>query len=107
MAGVDAKGGEIAIHGWQETAGDYIRWAETFELLGAGCLLYTNVDVEGLQQGVAIGPVRILFPGSTSRLSLPVECPGVRMLLHCGMPGRMARYSVRRCTAERLTFQRH
>ena len=24
MAGVDAKGGEVAIHGWQETAGDYI-----------------------------------------------------------------------------------
>ena len=107
MAGVDAKDGEIAIQGWQETAGDYIRWAETFELLGAGCLLYTNVDVEGLQQGVAIGPVRILFPESTYRLSLPVAYPDVRILLHSGRPGRMAQCSARRCTAERLTFQRH
>ena len=72
MAGVDAKGGEIATHGWQETAGDYIRWAETFELLGAGCLLYTNVDVEGLQQGVAIGPVRNLI----SRVHVPVVVAG-------------------------------
>jgi phosphoribosylformimino-5-aminoimidazole carboxamide ribotide isomerase len=61
MAGVDARGGEVAIHGWQETAGDYIGWAEQFEKLGAGTLLYTNVDVEGLQRGVAIEPVRRLI----------------------------------------------
>ena len=24
MPGVDAKGGQIAVHGWQETAGDYL-----------------------------------------------------------------------------------
>jgi len=61
MAGVDAKGGMVAIHGWQETAGDYIGWAKTFESLGAGSLLYTNVDVEGLQKGIAAGPVRQLI----------------------------------------------
>lgn len=61
MAGVDAKGGEVAIHGWQETAGDYITWAQRFEALGAGYLLYTNVDVEGLQGGIAAGPVRRLI----------------------------------------------
>src|SRR5208283_2659913 len=26
MAGVDARGGNVAIHGWQETAGNYISW---------------------------------------------------------------------------------
>ncbi|MEI6842199.1 MAG: HisA/HisF-related TIM barrel protein, partial [Methanomicrobiales archaeon] len=31
MAGVDARGGEIAIEGWQTTAGDYLHWAERFE----------------------------------------------------------------------------
>ncbi|MGA9086583.1 MAG: 1-(5-phosphoribosyl)-5-[(5-phosphoribosylamino)methylideneamino]imidazole-4-carboxamide isomerase [Methanoregula sp.] len=72
MAGVDAKGGEVAIHGWQETAGDYISWAETFEKLGTGFLLYTNVDVEGLQQGVAIEPVRELI----SRVHVPVIVAG-------------------------------
>lgn len=61
MAGVDAKGGEVAIHGWQETAGDYITWAQRFEALGAGYLLYTNVDVEGLQGGIAAEPVRRLI----------------------------------------------
>jgi phosphoribosylformimino-5-aminoimidazole carboxamide ribotide isomerase len=61
MAGVDAKGGQVAVHGWQETAGDYIRWAQRFEELGAGSLLYTNVDVEGLQQGVRFEPVAKLI----------------------------------------------
>jgi phosphoribosylformimino-5-aminoimidazole carboxamide ribotide isomerase len=61
MAGVDAKGGQIAVHGWQETAGDYLEWARRFEELGAGSLLYTNVDVEGLQQGVRFEPVRHLI----------------------------------------------
>ena len=61
MAGVDAKGGQIAVQGWQETAGDYLEWAQRFEVLGAGSLLYTNVDVEGLQQGVRFEPVRHLI----------------------------------------------
>ncbi len=72
MAGVDARGGNVAICGWQETAGDYLSWAETFERLGAGSLLYTNVDVEGLQQGVAIGPVRDLI----ARVQVPVVVAG-------------------------------
>lgn len=61
MAGVDAKGSQIAVHGWQETAGNYLDWAKRFEELGAGSLLYTNVDVEGLQQGVVFEPVRRLI----------------------------------------------
>jgi phosphoribosylformimino-5-aminoimidazole carboxamide ribotide isomerase len=61
MAGVDAKGGQIAVHGWQENAGNYLDWAQRFEELGAGSLLYTNVDVEGLQQGVVFEPVRHLI----------------------------------------------
>jgi len=61
MAGVDAKGGQIAVHGWQETAGNYLDWAKRFEELGAGSLLYTNVDVEGLQQGVVFEPVKLLI----------------------------------------------
>jgi phosphoribosylformimino-5-aminoimidazole carboxamide ribotide isomerase len=72
MAGVDAKSGQVAIRGWQETAGDYLGWAEKFEELGAGSLLFTNVDVEGLQQGVEIGPVRRLI----SRVHVPVVVAG-------------------------------
>jgi phosphoribosylformimino-5-aminoimidazole carboxamide ribotide isomerase len=60
MAGVDARGGNIAIEGWEKTAGDYLAWAAQFEALGAGGLLYTNVDVEGLQAGVMYPPVKAL-----------------------------------------------
>ena len=72
MAGVDARGGQVAIHGWQETAGDYIGWARTFEQFGAGFLLYTNVDVEGLQKGIAADPVRRLIDST----SIPVVVAG-------------------------------
>ena len=72
MAGVDARGGQIAVHGWQETAGDYLAWARRFEELGAGSLLYTNVDVEGLQQGVRFGPVRKLI----DHVHIPVVVAG-------------------------------
>jgi phosphoribosylformimino-5-aminoimidazole carboxamide ribotide isomerase len=72
MAGVDAKGGQIAVHGWQETAGDYLEWARRFEELGAGSLLYTNVDVEGLQQGVRFEPVRHLI----NHVHIPVVVAG-------------------------------
>jgi len=72
MAGVDAKGGQIAVHGWQETAGNYLVWARHFEELGAGSLLYTNVDVEGLQQGVRFEPVRQLIDSVT----IPVVVAG-------------------------------
>jgi len=72
MAGVDARGGQIAVHGWQETAGDYLGWAVRFEELGAGALLYTNVDVEGLQQGVRFGPVKSLI----DRVKIPVVVAG-------------------------------
>jgi len=72
MPGVDARGGQIAIHGWQDTAGDYLDWAERFEALGAGSLLYTNVDVEGLQQGVRLEPVKRLI----DRIAIPVVVAG-------------------------------
>jgi phosphoribosylformimino-5-aminoimidazole carboxamide ribotide isomerase len=72
MAGVDAKGGQIAVHGWLETAGDYVAWARRFEELGAGSLLYTNVDVEGLQKGVRFEPVRKLI----DQVHIPVVVAG-------------------------------
>jgi phosphoribosylformimino-5-aminoimidazole carboxamide ribotide isomerase len=72
MAGVDARGSEIAIEGWQKGGGDYLEWASKFEEHGAGSLLYTNVDVEGLCQGVLLDPVSRLL----SRTRLPVTVAG-------------------------------
>jgi phosphoribosylformimino-5-aminoimidazole carboxamide ribotide isomerase len=61
MAGVDAREGQITIEGWQKTAGDYLSWARKFEQLGAGSLLFTNVDVEGLEKGVRYPPIKALL----------------------------------------------
>ena len=72
MAGVDARAGEVMIEGWERPAGGYLSWAERFESLGAGSLLYTNVDVEGLQQGIAIEPVTELL----HRVKVPVVVSG-------------------------------
>jgi phosphoribosylformimino-5-aminoimidazole carboxamide ribotide isomerase len=72
MAGVDARDGQIAVEGWQQTRGDYCAWATRFEEQGAGSLLYTNVDVEGLQQGIRLKPVRDLI----STVSIPVIVAG-------------------------------
>ncbi|HDQ07625.1 MAG TPA: 1-(5-phosphoribosyl)-5-[(5-phosphoribosylamino)methylideneamino]imidazole-4-carboxamide isomerase [Methanoculleus sp.] len=60
MAGVDARDGQVVVRGWEELAGDYIEWARRFEALGAGSLLFTNVNVEGLQRGIDPEPVRRL-----------------------------------------------
>lgn len=72
MAGIDARAGEVMIEGWERPAGSYLSWAERFEELGAGSLLYTNVDVEGLQQGIAIEPVAELL----RRAGVPVVVSG-------------------------------
>ncbi len=100
MAGVDAKGGQIAVHGWQVTAGDYLDWARRFEELGAGSLLYTNVDVEGLQQGVQFKPVKRLI----DHVHIPVVVAGgvsARSDI-AGLPGcRCVRRSARICPVQR------
>jgi phosphoribosylformimino-5-aminoimidazole carboxamide ribotide isomerase len=70
MVSVDARGGRVAIEGWQELGGDYIEYARLFEEMGAGSLLYTNVDVEGLQRGIMLDPIRKLLTGT--RLPLTV-----------------------------------
>jgi phosphoribosylformimino-5-aminoimidazole carboxamide ribotide isomerase len=72
MASVDARAGRVVVEGWQKAGGDYLEWARRFEGLGAGSLLYTNVDVEGLQQGFRREPVEELL-GATG---LPVVVAG-------------------------------
>lgn len=72
MAGVDARGGRVVVEGWEKEAGDYISWAERFEVLGAGSLLFTNVNVEGLCRGIDPEPVRRLLENT----HLPVVVAG-------------------------------
>ena len=72
MAGVDARRGMIAVDGWERTVGDYLQWARIFEKRGAGSLLFTNIDVEGLQQGILIEPVSRLIDS----VNIPVVVAG-------------------------------
>jgi phosphoribosylformimino-5-aminoimidazole carboxamide ribotide isomerase len=72
MASVDARAGRVVVEGWQEAGGDYLEWARRFEEMGAGSLLYTNVDVEGLQQGIRTEPVERLLAAT----GLPVVVAG-------------------------------
>jgi phosphoribosylformimino-5-aminoimidazole carboxamide ribotide isomerase len=90
MAGVDSRGGEVVAFGWREPSGDYLLWARRFEELGAGSLLFTNVDVEGLCQGIRPEPVHRLL----RETSLPVVVAGgitsiddVRILKSMGVDG--------------------
>jgi phosphoribosylformimino-5-aminoimidazole carboxamide ribotide isomerase len=90
MAGTDAMNGKIVVEGWQREAGDYLDWAEIFIMKGAGSLLYTNVNVEGLCKGIEVNPVQNLI----HRVSVPVVVAGgistgedVRTLYDAGVSG--------------------
>lgn len=53
MVSLDARAGEVVVAGWTETTGlDPAEAAERYEALGAGAILFTDVDVEGRLDGV-------------------------------------------------------
>lgn len=60
IAAIDSKDGRVAVQGWQESSGitplDAIRELEPY----CGGFLYTNVDTEGLMQGIPMETVREL-----------------------------------------------
>ncbi|MXR51806.1 1-(5-phosphoribosyl)-5-[(5-phosphoribosylamino)methylideneamino]imidazole-4-carboxamide isomerase [Halovenus sp. WSH3] len=65
---LDAKDGEVVVSGWQEGTGlDPVEAAQRYEELGAGAILFTNVDVEGQLAGVRTEPV--------ARLAEAVDIP--------------------------------
>ncbi|MHC1630432.1 MAG: 1-(5-phosphoribosyl)-5-[(5-phosphoribosylamino)methylideneamino]imidazole-4-carboxamide isomerase [Methanoculleaceae archaeon] len=90
MVSVDARGGQVVIDGWTTPAGDYLSWAERFESLGAGSLLFTNVEREGLCRGINPWPIRRLL----DRVGIPVVVAGgittiedIRLLMALGAAG--------------------
>jgi phosphoribosylformimino-5-aminoimidazole carboxamide ribotide isomerase len=73
MVSLDSKKGEVLVEGWQESSGkSTIEMGKLFEKTGAGSILYTNVDVEGLLKGVNESPVKALV----SNVSIPVIASG-------------------------------
>ena len=70
---LDAKNGKISIKGWtEECAQTPVEMGRKFEELGAGSLLFTNIDSEGLMQGVNPVPTRELVES----VSIPVIASG-------------------------------
>jgi phosphoribosylformimino-5-aminoimidazole carboxamide ribotide isomerase len=59
VVSLDAKGGEVVVSGWTEGTGlDPAEAAARYEELGAGAILFTDVDVEGQLAGVQTDRVR-------------------------------------------------
>jgi phosphoribosylformimino-5-aminoimidazole carboxamide ribotide isomerase len=59
LVSLDAKDGEVVVSGWTEGTGlDPAEAASRYEDLGAGGILFTDVDVEGQLAGVRTDPVR-------------------------------------------------
>jgi len=53
VVSLDAKDGEVVVSGWTEGTGlDPAEAAVRYEELGAGAILFTNVDVEGQLEGI-------------------------------------------------------
>ena len=53
VVSLDAKDGEVVVSGWTEGTGlDPAEAAARYEELGAGAILFTNVDVEGQLEGI-------------------------------------------------------
>ncbi|MBV0902207.1 1-(5-phosphoribosyl)-5-[(5-phosphoribosylamino)methylideneamino]imidazole-4-carboxamide isomerase [Haloarcula salina] len=73
LVSLDAKGGEVVVSGWTEGTGlDPAEAAERYADLGAGGILFTDVDVEGRLDGVRTDPVRRLVEA----VDIPVVASG-------------------------------
>ncbi|MDZ7687133.1 MAG: 1-(5-phosphoribosyl)-5-[(5-phosphoribosylamino)methylideneamino]imidazole-4-carboxamide isomerase [Halobacteriales archaeon] len=58
VVSLDARDGEVVVEGWKEGAGvTPVEAARRFEDEGASAFLFTNVDDEGLLEGVSVEPV--------------------------------------------------
>jgi phosphoribosylformimino-5-aminoimidazole carboxamide ribotide isomerase len=72
---VDSRGGYVSIKGWQEStpiqAADMIRALDPF----CTAFLYTNIDTEGLLQGIPLDIVRELRQATSRRL---IAAGGIR-----------------------------
>ncbi|PSP92094.1 1-(5-phosphoribosyl)-5-((5-phosphoribosylamino)methylideneamino)imidazole-4-carboxamide isomerase [Halobacteriales archaeon QS_4_66_20] len=73
MVSLDAKDDEVVVSGWTEKTGlDPAEAASRYEELGAGAILFTDVDVEGQLEGVRTAPVRQL----AQAVDIPVVASG-------------------------------
>ncbi len=70
---LDSKNNRVVTHGWKESTDKTpLEYAKIFEQKGAGSILFTNVDVEGLLEGINIEPVKELI----DNISIPIIYSG-------------------------------
>lgn len=70
---LDSKDNKVLTHGWTESTDKTpLEYAKFFEEKGAGSILFTNVDVEGLLDGVDLGPVTTLL----ENINIPIIYSG-------------------------------
>ena len=73
MVALDSKNGRVTTHGWAEqSAFTAVELGMKFEELGAGSILFTDINTEGLLKGVNPAPTRELVDA----LGIPVIASG-------------------------------
>jgi len=73
VVSLDAKGGEVVVSGWTEGTGlDPVEAAVRYETLGAGAILFTDVDMEGRLEGVRTDQIERL----AEAVDIPVVASG-------------------------------
>lgn len=71
--GIDAKGGKVAVEGWAETSAlTAFELANRFENMGVAAIIYTDIDRDGLLQGVNVKATVEL----AASLSIPIIASG-------------------------------
>lgn len=71
--GIDARGGKVAIHGWaEETQLEAVEVAKLFEGAGVAALIYTDVERDGMLQGLNLDSTIAL----AEAVSIPVIASG-------------------------------
>ncbi|HEC56792.1 MAG TPA: 1-(5-phosphoribosyl)-5-[(5-phosphoribosylamino)methylideneamino]imidazole-4-carboxamide isomerase [Candidatus Syntrophoarchaeum butanivorans] len=91
MVALDARSGEVQVEGWTRGSGrSPPELAQLFESLGAGWILFTNIDVEGLMQGIILDPIVEIL----SAVNIPVLVAGgittledIDLVKHSGASG--------------------
>ena len=73
MVALDSKNGKVTTHGWAKSvAYTAVELGKRFEELGAGSILFTDINTEGLLKGVNPAPTREL----AKALNIPVIASG-------------------------------
>ena len=73
VVGIDARGGKVAVEGWAERSElDAIELARRFEDAGVAAIVYTDIDRDGVLQGINLSATAVLARAT----SIPVIASG-------------------------------